>query len=54
MSKMVKYPPDTNQGIPAAYVAHWAHPIEIELVTNREPSSSNWPVLLLQVSCSCL
>lgn len=54
MSKMVKYPADTYQGIPAKHVAHWAHPIEIELIAQKEPGSSDWPVLLLQVGFDSL
>ncbi|GMH40514.1 hypothetical protein BSKO_08418 [Bryopsis sp. KO-2023] len=51
VSKMVKYPADRSEGTPAMYVAHWAQPIEAELVTHKDPGSSKWPVLLFQV-CS--
>lgn len=49
VSKMVKYPVDRRTGRPAVMVAHWAHPIEVELIAHRIPSSTQWPVILFQV-----
>ena len=35
---------------PAQYIAHFAHPIELELQADAEPSWNHWPTLYFEVS----
>lgn len=52
VSKLVPYPPDPDSpsGLPL-WVAHWAHPLELEWVAKAAPPPRAWPLLLMQV-CS--
>lgn len=46
---MVQYPADPATDTPAVWVAHFAHPIEVEWVARVAPAPKDWPKLLLQV-----
>ncbi|CAD7703562.1 unnamed protein product, partial [Ostreobium quekettii] len=48
---MVQYPENRPEGKTPYYVAHWCHPIEVELVAKSSPDSSKWPAMIFQV-CS--
>eukprot|EP00878_Enallax_costatus_P019540 GHUV01020615.1.p1 GENE.GHUV01020615.1~~GHUV01020615.1.p1 ORF type:complete len:419 (+),score=117.15 GHUV01020615.1:376-1632(+) len=49
VSQMVQYPSDPSTDTPAVWVAHFAHPIEVEWVARTAPAPKDWPMLLLQV-----
>jgi len=49
VSQMVQYPADSSTDTPAVWVAHFAHPIEVEWVARAAPAPKDWPKLLLQV-----
>ncbi|WIA30296.1 hypothetical protein OEZ86_000384 [Tetradesmus obliquus] len=49
VSQMTQYPPDATNDTPALWVAHFAHPIEVEWVARTAPAPKDWPRLLLQV-----
>ena len=51
VSKMVQYPGDPSDDTPPTWVAHFAHPLEVEWVATQTPPPGKWPMLLLQV-CS--
>jgi hypothetical protein len=50
VSQMVQYPADASIDTPPVWVAHFAHPIEVEWVARAAPAPKDWPRLLLQVS----
>lgn len=50
VSQMVQYPADASTDTPPVWVAHFAHPIEVEWVARAAPAPKDWPRLLLQVS----
>jgi hypothetical protein len=49
VSQMVQYPADPSIDTPPVWVAHFAHPIEVEWVARAAPAPKDWPRLLLQV-----
>jgi hypothetical protein len=49
VSQMTQYPADVSTDTPALWVAHFAHPIEVEWVARTAPTPKDWPRLLLQV-----
>uniref|UniRef100_A0A383VLW8 Ig-like domain-containing protein n=1 Tax=Tetradesmus obliquus TaxID=3088 RepID=A0A383VLW8_TETOB len=49
VSQMTQYPADAANDTPALWVAHFAHPIEVEWVARTAPTPKDWPRLLLQV-----
>jgi hypothetical protein len=49
VSQMVQYPADPSIDTPPVWVAHFAHPIEVEWVARAVPAPKDWPRLLLQV-----
>eukprot|EP00879_Flechtneria_rotunda_P033491 GHRR01037099.1.p1 GENE.GHRR01037099.1~~GHRR01037099.1.p1 ORF type:complete len:188 (+),score=43.64 GHRR01037099.1:416-979(+) len=49
VSRMVQYPADPSTDSPAVWVAHFAHPLEVEWVAKAAPNPKDWPHLLLQV-----
>lgn len=49
VSQMVQYPGDPSIDTPPVWVAHFAHPIEVEWVARAAPAPKDWPRLLLQV-----
>jgi hypothetical protein len=54
VSQMTQYPADVSTDTPALWVAHFAHPIEVEWVARTAPTPKDWPRLLLQVSCTSI
>jgi hypothetical protein len=50
VSQMVQYPADASVDTPPVWVAHFAHPIEVEWVARAVPAPRDWPRLLLQVA----
>lgn len=52
VSQMVQYPADPSIDTPPVWVAHFAHPIEVEWVARAVPAPKDWPRLLLQVGLS--
>jgi hypothetical protein len=50
VSQITQYPADVSNDTPALWVAHFAHPIEVEWVARTAPTPKDWPRLLLQVS----
>lgn len=49
VSQMVQYPADCSTDTPALWVAHFAHPIEVEWIAKEAPTPKDWPRMLLQV-----
>jgi hypothetical protein len=49
VSQMVQYPADPSIDTHPVWVAHFAHPIEVEWVAHAVPAPKDWPRLLLQV-----
>jgi hypothetical protein len=52
VSRMVQYPRDPSTDTSALWVAHFAHPIEVEWVARTPPAPKDWPRLFLQVGTS--
>lgn len=46
---MVLYPEEPLTGRAGEYVAHFAHPLELELLVDELPPASRWPCLLFKV-----
>lgn len=46
---MRQYPEDVATSTPARWVAHFAHPIELELVSKGHVPMNKYPNMLLQV-----
>ncbi|KAK9824277.1 hypothetical protein WJX72_009110 [[Myrmecia] bisecta] len=48
-SMMTLYPRDKATGGVRSHVAHFAHPIELELQAGKEPGPAAWPTIVFQV-----
>ncbi|GAX84925.1 hypothetical protein CEUSTIGMA_g12346.t1 [Chlamydomonas eustigma] len=51
ISRLIKYPEDTAEELPGRWVAHLAHPVELELLSRGDIPESKYPAMMMQV-CS--
>lgn len=51
ISRVTQYEQDVNDGTPDRWVAHFSHPLELELLSKGAVSASKYPTLLMQVNC---
>ena len=54
ISRVTQYEQDVNDGTPDRWVAHFSHPLELELLSKGAVSASKYPTLLMQVNCCSL
>ena len=50
ISRVTQYDQDLDQGTPERWVAHFAHPLELELVSKGAVPANKYPTMLLQAS----
>lgn len=50
ISRGAWYPADPWEGRPEEHVAHFSHPMELELNANRTPQPGKWPYMVFRVS----
>jgi hypothetical protein len=54
VARLKTYPADDATGTPERWVAHWAHPLEFELVSRgAPPPPAKFPALFFQVGVRC-
>jgi hypothetical protein len=52
ISRLIKYPEDSAEDVPERWVAHLAHPVELELLSRGDVPESKYPAMMMQVNNS--